>query len=182
VAVNWKAASATKEMAGSVLQQSLRRAMVWRRMKVGHSGQRSALGVEVDNERWSGVGEHSAAVAVKRRRKVRLATALRRQGPARGAALGAAAACVARGGRKAGGARRSGSWRGRHAALAVGASTHYRDDARHARHGKRPGGPGSPSQCGFGLVTKQGLGRIEQWAASSSAQYFSNYLKTAPIF
>jgi hypothetical protein len=31
-----------------------------------------ALGVEVDSERQSGVGEHSAAVAVKRRRKVRL--------------------------------------------------------------------------------------------------------------
>jgi hypothetical protein len=38
----------------------------------GRSGQRSALGVEVDSERQSGVGEQSAAVAVKRRRKVRL--------------------------------------------------------------------------------------------------------------
>jgi hypothetical protein len=41
-------------------------------MKAGRSGQRSALGVEVDSERQSGVGEHSAMVAVKRRRKVRL--------------------------------------------------------------------------------------------------------------
>jgi hypothetical protein len=31
-----------------------------------------ALGVEVDSERQSGVGEHSATVAMKRRRKVRL--------------------------------------------------------------------------------------------------------------
>jgi hypothetical protein len=35
-------------------------------------------GVEVDSERRSGVGEHSAAVVVKRRRNVRLATTLRR--------------------------------------------------------------------------------------------------------
>jgi hypothetical protein len=67
----------------------------------------------VDSERWSGVGEHSAAVAVKRRRKVRLAAALRRRRPARGAAPGAVAACAAREGWKAGGARRSGRWRGR---------------------------------------------------------------------
>jgi hypothetical protein len=164
-----------------VLQQSLRRAVAWTCTKVGRSGQHSALGVEVDSERWIGVGEHSAAVAVKRRRKVRLAAALRRRGPARGAALGAVATCAARGSRKAGGARRSDSGCGRHAARAVGASTRYRDDARHVRHGKRPGGPGSPRRCGFGPVTKQGLGRIEQWDGSSSAQYFSNYLKTAQI-
>jgi hypothetical protein len=88
------------------------------------------------------LGEHSVAVAVKRRRKVRLAVAQRRRGSARGAAPGAAAACVARGGRKAGGARRSDSWCGRHAALAVGASTRCRDDTRRACRGKWPGGPG----------------------------------------
>jgi hypothetical protein len=55
-----------------VLQLSLKRAVAWRRMKAGRSGQRSALGVEVDSERQSGVGEHSAVVAVKRRRKARL--------------------------------------------------------------------------------------------------------------
>jgi hypothetical protein len=74
-AVDGKAASATKEAASSVLQQSLRRAVAWRRTKAGRSGQRSVLGVEVDSERRSRVGEHSAAVAVKRRRKVRLAAA-----------------------------------------------------------------------------------------------------------
>jgi hypothetical protein len=41
-------------------------------MKAGRIGQRSALGVEVDSERQSGVREHSAADAVKRRRKARL--------------------------------------------------------------------------------------------------------------
>jgi hypothetical protein len=131
-----------KEAAGSVLQQSLWRAVKWRHTKAGRSGQRSVLGVEVDSERRSGVGEHSAAVAMKRRRKVRLAAALRRRGPARGTTLGAVAACVARGGWKAGEARRSGSWRSRHAALAVGASTRCRGDARHVRRGKRSGGPG----------------------------------------
>jgi hypothetical protein len=90
---------------------------VWGRTKVGHSGQRLMLGVEVDSERQSGVGEHSVAVAVKRRRKVRLAVALRRRGPARGAAPGAATPCTAHGGRKAGGACQSCSWRGWHAAL-----------------------------------------------------------------
>jgi hypothetical protein len=65
-------ASATKKAAGSALQWSLQRAVAWRRMKAGRSGQRSALGVEVDSERQNGVGEQSAAVAVKRRRKVRL--------------------------------------------------------------------------------------------------------------
>jgi hypothetical protein len=112
-AVDRKVASAMKEAAGSVLQQSLRRAVAWRRTKAGRSGQRSVLGVEVDSERRSGVGEHSTAVAMKRRRKVRLAAALRRRGPARGATLGAMAACAARGGWKAGEARRSGSGRGR---------------------------------------------------------------------
>jgi hypothetical protein len=130
--VNGKVASSTKEAVGSVLQQSLRRAVAWRRTKAGRSGQCSALGVEVDSERQSGVGEHSTAVVVKRRRKVRLATALRRRGPARGTAPGVAAACAARGGQKAGGARRSDSWRGRHAVLAVSASTRCRDDARRA--------------------------------------------------
>jgi hypothetical protein len=42
-------------------------------------------------------------------------------------------------------------------------------------------GRASPSRCGFGPVTKQRLGLIEQWAGSGSAQYFSNYLKTPPI-
>jgi hypothetical protein len=90
---------------------------------------------------WGSLGEHSVAVAVKRRRKVRLAAAQRRRGSARGAAPGATAACATRGGRKAGGARRSGSWRGRHAALEVGALTRCRDDTRRARRGKWPGGP-----------------------------------------
>jgi hypothetical protein len=40
--------------------------------------------------------------------------------PANGAAHGMAAACTARGGREAGGTRRSGSWHGRDVALAVG--------------------------------------------------------------
>jgi hypothetical protein len=67
---------------------------------------------------------------------------VRRRGPARGAAPVAAAACAARGGREAGGARRSGSWRDRHATRAVSAATRYRDDVRRARSGKRSGGPG----------------------------------------
>jgi hypothetical protein len=70
--VNGKAASAMKKAASSVLQLSLHRAVAWRRTKAGRSGQCSALGVEVDSERQSGVGEHSAVVAVKRRRKARL--------------------------------------------------------------------------------------------------------------
>jgi hypothetical protein len=107
-----------------------------------------ALGVEVYSEKRSRVGEHSVAVAVKRRRKVWLATALRRRGPTRGAALGAAAACAARGGRKAGGTRRSSSWRGRHAALAVGTTLGT------CAVGKGRVGRASPSRCGFGPVTK----------------------------
>jgi hypothetical protein len=64
------------------------------------------------------VGEHSGAVAMKRRGKVRLAAALRRRGPARGATPGAAAACAARGGRKAGGGRRFDTLPGRRQARA----------------------------------------------------------------
>jgi hypothetical protein len=37
-----------------------------------HGGQRSVLGVEVDSERQSGVGELSTALAGKRRRQARL--------------------------------------------------------------------------------------------------------------
>jgi hypothetical protein len=133
--------------------------------------------VEVDSERQSGVGEHSAAVVVKRRRKVRLAVALRRRGPARGAAPGAVDACAARGGWKAGGTRRSDSWRG-----AGGRRFNALSGRRQARAvGRGQVGRASPSQCGFGPVTKQRLDHIEQWAGSSSTQYFSNYLRTAPI-
>jgi hypothetical protein len=156
--VDGKAASTTKEAAGSLLQQSLRRAVAWRRTKAGRSGRRLTLGVEVYSERRSGVGEHSAAVAVKRKRKVRLAATLRRRGPARGAASGAAAACAARGGRKACGARRSGSWRSRHAALAVWRfdTLSGRRQARASWEEARWAGPVQASVASAGNKTKTG--------------------------
>jgi hypothetical protein len=73
---------------------------------------------------------------------------------ARGTAHRVAAACMACGGREAGGARRSGSWRGQDAALAVGLG---------ARSERRPGmhvqasdrvGRASLRRCGVGPVSK----------------------------
>jgi hypothetical protein len=147
----------------------------------GCSGQRSALGVEVDSERQSGVGVHSAAVAVKRRRKVRLClgTEKTRAGWSR---------CTGGGGCMRGAWRPGGRWRASERQLARSArcaggrrfSTLLRRRQAHAV-GRGWVGWASPSRCGFGPVTKQRLGCIEQWAGSGSAQYFSNYLKTAPI-
>jgi hypothetical protein len=61
----------------------LAEAVAWRR-----SDQRSVLGVEVDSERQSEVGEHPAAVAVKRRRKLKLRLGAEKMRPTRGAAPG----------------------------------------------------------------------------------------------